>query len=272
MPRFTCNFISYVMHRAIDVHVIIPGLTSTEAEKPGATHKPRWKYPVLYLLHGYWNDCSGWERYTSLERYAEERQIAVVTLSGENNMYMNLQDVKAKSPDPLLMEPDYETLLTKEIPEFVTSMFPISKKPSDTYIAGLSMGGFGALCNGFRYPGKYRAVGAFSPLPSLRREDYRTNDVVAAKIKKYEPLLLIQKAQKRSEMPALYYSYGEKDFLYDIQEWFREKLDENKVDYTLEVLPEYGHEWAFWDMQLERFLDWIPRTDEYYKEAPKRNI
>ena len=172
------------MRRAIEVHVIIPGLTSTEADRAGASHKPRWKYPVLYLLHGYWNDCSGWERYTSLERYAEERQIAVVTLSGENNMYMNLQDVKAESPDPLLMEPDYETLIVKELPEFVTSMFPISKKPSDTYIAGLSMGGFGALCNGFRYPGKYRAIGAFSPLPSLRRTDYRTNDTVPAKIRK----------------------------------------------------------------------------------------
>ena len=272
MPHFTCNFISYTLHRALDIHVILPGLTATEAEKPGASHKPRWNYPVLYLLHGYWNDCSGWERYTSIERYAEERQIAVVTFSAENNMYMNLMDIKGKMVDQHLMEPDYETLLVKEIPEFVTSMFPISKKPSDTYIAGLSMGGFGALCNGFRYPNKYRAVGAFSPLTSLRRTDYRTNDRVPKELQKYEPYLLIQKALKKKEMPALYYSYGEQDFLFDIQEWFREKLDENQVDYTLEVLPEYGHEWAFWDMQVEKFLDWIPRTDQYYMEAPKRRI
>lgn len=272
MPHFSCNFISYVMHRSIDIHVIIPGLTAGEADSPNPTHKPKWNYPVLYLLHGYWGDCGAWERYTSIERYAEERQIVVVTFSAENNMYMNLMDVKQESPDPMLLEPDYEKLLVKEIPEFVTSMFPISKKPSDTYIAGLSMGGFGALCNGFRYPGKYRAVGAFSPLTSLRRNDYRVSDAVPASLKKYEPLLLIQKAMKRADMPALYYSYGEKDFLFDIQEWFREKLDENQVDYTLEVLPEYGHEWAFWDMQVRKFLDWIPRTDPYYQEAEKRNI
>ena len=51
MAHFTCNFISYVLNRAVDVDVIIPGVTSTEAEDPKVTHKPRWKYPVLYLLH-----------------------------------------------------------------------------------------------------------------------------------------------------------------------------------------------------------------------------
>lgn len=84
MAHFTCNFISYVFNRAVDVDVIIPGVTSTEAGEPGVTHKPRWKYPVLYLLHGYCNDYSTWERYTSIERYAEERRIAVVTFSAEN--------------------------------------------------------------------------------------------------------------------------------------------------------------------------------------------
>ena len=49
MAHFTCNFISYVLNRAVDVDVIIPGVTSTEAGEPGVTHKPRWKYPVLYL-------------------------------------------------------------------------------------------------------------------------------------------------------------------------------------------------------------------------------
>lgn len=272
MPHFTCNFLSYVLHRSIDVHVIIPGVTSSEADTPAACHKPKWKYPVLYLLHGYCNDCSTWERYTSIERYAEERRIAVVTFSAENNMYMKLEDVKKPNPIQLMMEPDYEKLLMKEIPEFVTGMFPISRKPSDTYLAGLSMGGYGALCNGFRYPSKFRAIGAFSPLTTQRRNDYRENDTVPDYLKKYEPLLLIQKAQKRGQMPALYYSYGEEDFLFDIQEWFREKLDENQIEYTLDVLPGYGHEWAFWDMQVKKFLDWIPRTDPYYLEKSLRQI
>lgn len=273
MAHFTCNFLSYVLDRAIDINVIIPGVTSTEAGEAHASHKPRWKFPVLYLLHGYCNDYSTWERYTSVERYAEERRIAVVTFSGENNMYMKLSDVKKENPIMELEEPDYERLLLHEIPEFVTSMFPVSKKPEDTYLAGLSMGGFGALSNGFRYPGRFRAVGAFSPLPTQRREDYKTSDAVPAYLKKYEPIYLINKAKKAGKkLPDLYYCYGDKDFLFDMQEWFKEKLEEAGICYTLDVLPDYGHEWAFWDLEVKKFLDWLPRTDEYYKESKIRPI
>lgn len=272
MPLFKCNFLSYTLHRAIDIHVIIPGVTSSEAEEPGVSHKPRWKYPVLYLLHGYCNDYSVWGRYTSIERYAEERQIAVVMFSAENNMYMKLEDIKQPNPIPLVMEPDYEKLLMKEIPEFVTGMFPISKKSADTYIAGLSMGGYGALCNGYRYPARFRAVGAFSPLTTQRREKFRESDEVPAYLRKYEPFLLIQKAMKKGTVPDLYYSYGRDDFLLDCQDWFKEKLDEIGINYTSDILDGYGHEWAFWDMQVEKFLDWIPRTDPYYLEKPKRQI
>lgn len=271
MPHFTCNLLSYTLHRAIDINVIIPGVTSSEAEEPDVTHRPRWKYPVLYLLHGYCNDYSTWGRYTSLERYAEERRIAVVTFSAENNMYMKLEDMKQPNPIPLMIEPDYEKLLMKEIPEFVTAMFPVSEKPENTYIAGLSMGGFGAMCHGFANPGRFRAVGAFSPLPSQIRETHEA-DEVPEYLRKYEPLLLLQKAVEQSDMPAFYYSYGDKDFLFEQQEWFRGKLDGLSLDYKAEVLPGYGHEWAFWDLQLERFLDWIPRTDAYYRQQPKRMI
>lgn len=271
MAHFTCNFISYVLNRAVSVDVIIPSVTAGEAGNPEVTHKPRWKYPVMYLLHGYCNDYSTWERYTSIERYAEERRIAVVTFSAENNLYMRLEDVKAKSPVPKLMEPDYEKFLMKELPEFVTNMFPISRKPSDTYIAGLSMGGFGAMCHGFRNTGRFRAIGAFSPA-TTRRTDYRENTVIPAYLKKYEPYLLVEKAVKKSNMPDFYYCYGNEDFLWDSQEWFRERLDELQVKYTLEILSGYGHEWAFWDMQVEKFLDWIPRTDPYYLDNPKRRI
>lgn len=273
MAHFTCNFISYVLDRAVSVNVIIPSVTSTEAEDPNVTHKPRWKYPVMYLLHGYCNDYSTWERYTSIERYAEERRIAVVTFSAENNMYMRLEDVKEKNPIPKLMEPDYETFLMKELPDFVTSMFPISEKPSDTYIAGLSMGGYGAMCHGFRNPRRFRAIGAFSPAVT-GRTDYRESSVVPDYLKKYEPWLLVEQAAKAEdeEMPAFYYCYGDQDFLWDSQEWFREKLEELQITYTLDVVNGYGHEWAFWDMQVEKFLDWIPRTDPYYEECPKRRI
>ena len=77
---------------------------------------------------------------------------------------------------------------------------------------------------------------------------------------------------KKGTVPDLYYSYGRDDFLLDCQDWFKEKLDEIGINYTSDILDGYGHEWAFWDMQVEKFLDWIPRTDPYYLEKPKRQI
>ena len=84
MGHFTCNFISYSLNRSVTVNVILPTLTCPEIFAGEKSHEVKEKYPVLYLLHGGINDYSSWERYTSIERYAEERRIAVVTFSSEN--------------------------------------------------------------------------------------------------------------------------------------------------------------------------------------------
>lgn len=271
MPHFTCNFLSYTLHRAMDIDVIIPGVTSTEADSPGPTHRPAAKYPVLYLLHGYCNDYSTWERYTSIERYAEERRIAVVTFSAENHFYVKTSDWEGQFK--YLDDMDYACLLEKEIPEFVTSMFPVSDKPEDTYIAGLSMGGYGAMNYAFRNPGKYRAVGAFSPLPSRCKEVWQEKGTVPEELKKYDPLYMLEENRAKGiKSPDLYYSYGGKDFLKDKQDWFKEELGVRQLPHTFDYMEEFGHEWAFWDIQVRLFLDWIPRTDTYYMDKPLRQI
>lgn len=273
MAHFTCNFISYTLRRAVNINVILPSMTCGEAEKNGASHKVKAKYPVLYLLHGYGNDNSTWERYTSIERYAEERQIAVVTFSGENNFYLELSQFSEIKGQERLFAPDYRAFIQKELPEFVTSVFPISNKRADKFIAGLSMGGFGAMCNGFSKPEAYCAVGAFSPLPTLCTSDYGNFSLLSSAQSKNEPYLLIEKAVKKGKkVPAFYYSYGNKDFLLDKQVWFKKALDELGIAYHFNNSEDLGHEWAFWDQEVRNFLDWIPRSDVYYKENPKRNI
>jgi len=283
MAHFTCNFLSYTLDRATDIDVIIPGVTSTEAEQPGVTHRMKYKYPVLYLLHGSCNDYSTWERYTSIERYAEERRIAIVTFSAENNMYVNIPDFTGfRDPSGWIIAPDYEKFLMEELPDFVTSMFPVTDDPKDTYIAGLSMGGYGALCNGFRNPERFRAVGAFSPLPSIGQfSKGQKSPLLPESLRNYEPEHLMKKAVsdrqegKIKTIPDLYYCYGTEDFLKEKQDWFSGILKSEfsgRIVTKQETLPGYGHEWAFWDLEVKNFLDWIPRTDEYYKEQKIRRI
>ena len=101
MAKLVCNVISYTLQRTVDITVIVPSVTipeSMQMKMPGAeepvkpTHQIKEKYPVLYLLHGFGNNHAQWSGYTSLELYAEERNIAVVMISGEHKFYHDTLD------------------------------------------------------------------------------------------------------------------------------------------------------------------------------------
>lgn len=78
--------------------------------------------------------------------------MAVVTFSVGNKAYVNVGDGE-----------NYYDFLEEELPEFVEAYFPVSNLPEERYIAGLSMGGYGALLHGLQNPEHYHAIGAFSP-------------------------------------------------------------------------------------------------------------
>jgi putative tributyrin esterase len=260
MARFTCNFISYVLNRAVDITVIIPSVTMPEIY-PGqietgvpCTHIKDKPYPLLYLLHGLGNNHMTWCGYTNIELYAEERNIAVVMLSAENKMYIDSEKDK------------FFEFISHELPEFMKGMFPISDRPEDTYIAGLSMGGFGSLIHAFSQPERFAAVGCFSAgvmlPPGMKVED------------RFNPLYLTEhfKEDHPDAVLPVYFACGEEDMLYPMAKESLEKLRECGFDVTWVSEPGYRHEWRFWDRCAEAFLDWIPRTDAWVPANGKRGI
>lgn len=251
MARFQCNLISYVLQRTVDITVVVPSATIPESMAMGETkptHVITEKYPVLYLLHGYGNNHATWCGYTNIELYAEEHRMAVVMLSGENKFY---RDVPGGDK--------YFDFISQELPEFVTNYFPISAEPEHTYIAGLSMGGYGALLHGLTYPERFAAIGSFSGavMPATNP------DGTAADSSLDITCLARSVMADGGKLPPMYIACGEKDFLFEANEAFKDMLMENKQDVTWATLPEFGHEWRFWDIQVEQFLKWIPRTDGY---------
>lgn len=243
------------MH-GVDIMVTLPSVSASDLG-PDAhpSHKITAKYPVLYLLHGYGNDYMCWYRYTSVERYAEERRIAIVTCSVENKMYMNVDAVKE----------NYFDFVRTELPEFICANFPISDRPQDTYLGGLSMGGYGTLMHGLSHPESYRAIGAFSPA------------VVLAKMADsfIKPLdisqLLEEDVLQKKQIPDLFLCCGKDDSLFPYVEDFHSLLQKNGISHRYDAVEGYEHEWAFWDGELLAFLDWIPRTDAY-ASMPKRKV
>lgn len=178
MGKFQCNFISYALKRTVDITVVVPTPTLTDGftleMDPGApiSHKPRHKYPVLYLLHGMGNNHATWTGYTNVEMYAEEQNIIVVMFSAENKSYINSPGING------MLQDKFFDFLHKELPDFVGGMFPALTEPEHTYIAGLSMGGYGTLVHGFSSPEQYRAMGVFSVGGSLPpQKDENGNDI-----------------------------------------------------------------------------------------------
>ncbi len=267
MAKFQCNVISYTLKRTVDVTLVIPTPTIPESMGMGGgkpCHTPKAKYPVLYLLHGMGNNHATWGGYSNVEFFAEERNIAVVMMSGENKAYINHEGGD-----------QFYDFVAEELPEFVKAMFPISDRPEDTYIAGLSMGGYGTLVHALRNPEKYAAAGAFSAAVELNPKSLLgplvadDGNVDVSKLNagvdpSIDPNSLADKliAEGKS-FPKMYIACGEDDFLFETNKKFKDKLAAAGVDVTWDSLPGYGHVWRFWNIEVEKFLDFIPRTDAY---------
>ncbi len=260
--KLTCNFYSYVLFRAVDITVVIPSATCPESlgmgDKP--THVVKEKYPVIYLLHGFGNNNMQWTGYTNVEMYAEENRIAIVNMAAENKAYAKVGG------------DDFFRFVEEELQEFVTNMFPISDKPEDTYIAGLSMGGYGALLHGLSHPEKYNAIGGFSAGIEINPKTFLSGiagQQVNEEVQDEYNLHVLAKSGKN--LPKIYMSCGDKDALYESDHNFYEELKSAGADVTWSETAGRGHEWRFWDEQIEKFIEWLPRED-YYKKKGKRSV
>ena len=258
MAKVTCNFLSYSLNRAVDITVVLPSVTCPEALGMGggaATHVLPAKFPVLYLLHGFANNHAQWTGYTNVELYAEERRIAVVNISAENKAYAKVG------------ADDFKRFVSEELPEFVCNYFPISDKPEDTYIAGLSMGGYGALMHGLTHPERYHAIGAFSAGLNINPAVFASDPLGEGQVEtdpQYDLHVLARAiADADNAFPPIYSACGMNDFLFEANQAFAAELAGFGADVTWKEVPGFGHEWRFWDQQVEQFLDWIPREDVF---------
>ena len=277
MALFQTNFISYTLVREVQMNVIVPTITCPESmgfglpegQKP--SHAGKAPYPVLYLLHGFANNGTVWGRYTSLERYAEERQIAVVTISAENKGYRN-QPAASNTGLGLMGSGDrHFDFLAYEVPEVVKANFHVSDRPEDTYIAGLSMGSMGSLLHSLSNPQNFRAVGAFSgPMLDMSKSIGLTPEQRAALTEadwdgmvSEEAKELVAKAKAEGKkLPDYYIATGTQDNPQGSAAFAR-FLEKEGAKVTTNFTRNYGHEWQFWDESIKEFLDWLPRTDAY---------
>ena len=212
---------------------------------------------VLYLLHGYSDDHSIWLRRTSVERYAAAHNLAVVMPAVNHSFYCN--EVYGEK---------YWDYVAEELPAVMHRFFRLSDKPEDTFVAGLSMGGYGAMKLALSFPERFGVAACFSGALDIA-DTYRSGRHQTAEQTRIfgdtstlpgsdnDLFHLLEKNAKSAKKPRLYVSCGTADFLYHQFKKFLPAAEKAGWNVTSYEEADVGHEWAFWDREISKFIPWM---------------
>lgn len=264
MSVFRISYASDALRRYVNLTVIIPFETT---ETPEIKMKTNEKFKTLYLLHGFGGCQDDWMDYTKIRDIAERYNLAVVLPAGENSFYV----------DTGIFANQYGTFVGKEIVDYTRRVFPLSVKREDTFIGGLSMGGFGAMRLGCFYHENFSKVFSFSGAfviddISGQRPGYK--DMIADydyyartfgdldKVKESEknPLWCLDRAIAAGEQPDFYLACGDEDFLLRENRNMREALRLRGVKLEYHESPGI-HNWVFWNQYLEKAVKWALESE-----------
>lgn len=240
MAFLRCEIASEALRMATAVDVILPDQGELSRIK------------TLYLLHGLTDDCTGWTRYTAVERYARERGIAVVLPEVQRSFYTDM-----------VYGLSYFTYVSEELPAVCRRMFGLGAAREQNYIFGLSMGGYGAMKCALTYPERYAGAASFSGVADLRctvecrslslREAELTAIFGEEKAVPPKDDLFALAERLSGNTPGLYISCGEQDGLYAANERFSAHLAALGIEHRFDHWPG-AHSWDFWDASLRAAL------------------
>lgn len=252
MACFDGTITSSALGMDTNIRVLLP--PSPEVRRP---------YPVVYLLHGLTGNYTTWARYTRAESYSNRLGFAVVMPDAGRSFYTDMAHGGK-----------YFTYITEELPEICGRMFNINTCREHSFIAGLSMGGYGALKAALSLPERYRGAAAFSSVCDIGTK--RMQDVLAAfdegpalfgtgqegqaawEAGSLYGMLGSYKAwlAKNNKTLPLFITCGESDQLLEQNRRFMESLVRENIGHVYKEWPG-AHDWGFWDKSLELALEYF---------------
>ncbi|MDB5084823.1 MAG: Esterase [Bacilli bacterium] len=243
MALIHCDFFSDSLKLSTSMYVILPQTTVGQI-------------PTLFLLHGLSDDHTIWLRRTSIERYVASLGLAVVMPAVHRSFYT---DMAAGF--------NYWTFISEELPQVARSFFPLSDAREDNFVAGLSMGGYGAFKLALNHPDRFAAAASLSGALDIQQ---RATDNAAL----FQPIfgaidsiqgsandlfhLANRVAAAEGPKPLLYQCCGTEDNLYRENVRFRDHCRNLSLDNTYEEEPA-RHEWGYWDKKIQTVLNWLPQ-------------
>jgi len=250
MALISVRWFSEVLGLSTTATVILPQ-QDNEAGVPGAAIPER--LPTLYLLHGLSQDDASWTRHTALERYVAGMPLAVVMPAVHRSYYANQADGSR-----------YFEHLAEELPEAMRGFFPLSGLREDTFVAGLSMGGYGAMKLALRRPERFAAAASLSGgldvtgKPNSYPEEWRRTFGSPSDARDaHENVIDLVRRADSASLPRLWAWCGTEDFLLEESRTFRDACAGAGVPLEYSESPG-AHDWPAWDEQIPRVLDWLP--------------
>ena len=256
MAYFRIEYYSKALCRETSFEVLIPNDPRNDApqmpeEKPMKT---------LFLLHGYTGKAGNYVPYELPEKY----NFAIVMPSAENSFYLN----------GLSTGHAFQTMLGEELVDYVRKTFHLALRPEDTCIAGLSMGGFGALHTGLAYPDRFSKIGAMSSA-LIHHEVAEMKPGSGNSVANYEyyrecfgepeqllesdnnPETLIRKLKAAgTKIPDIYMCCGTEDFLIENNRQMHRFLVEENVAHEYHEAPGI-HDMVFWTEHIRKIVQWM---------------
>jgi putative tributyrin esterase len=238
------------------------------------------RYPTLYLLHGYDADITDWARGTNLSAYAARHHLIIVTPDASRSWYVNsVANPKAR----------FDDYIVKDVVDYIDAHFRTIPEPFARAIAGVSMGGFGAMLLGLEHHDMFAAIGSFSgalaaahheppPLPpnatEAERKERQENLALAGPFgskehKDRDPFELAAKIPV-DQVPMLFIVCGGQDGNVEDTHSFLTLLAKRRIPYEYREISPREHDWRIWNEQIPVFLDKLDHLDAFNSALPHR--
>jgi len=245
-------FQSSLMRRKLPFRVILPENYAASKEN----------YPVLYLLHGLFGSCDNWLELTGIEKYLIDKNFVVVLPDGANSWYS----------DSATIEKDkFEGFFISEFIPAVESSYRIFGSREKRAVAGLSMGGFGALKFSLKRPDLFVFGGSMSgafdaPRLTANNKSYGWEELGASVSEVFGEedspsriendlfeIIRRMPEEKRLLLPHIYIDCGFADGFLKVNRELSEKLEEERIAFEYYEISG-GHDWEYWDKRLPKIL------------------